>query len=159
MLLNRSERALLLIDITNSFMHPESMNYIASTKEIIPYIAGELAYFRERQRLVIYCSKLAEPALAFESQIIQDLLPRSGEIHLFKSARSAFHHSGLKELLDRHNVGQVTIVGVNLATSILLTAASALDAGFKVVVPETCVASRDEKEHQAGLRIVTAWLS
>jgi nicotinamidase-related amidase len=157
---NRSDRAILILDMINDLVHSEGRHYEATTADIIPFIQGELQYFRERMRPVIFCSttgsldnnqKESDP---FDFQIIQALSPRTGEICIKKRRPNAFFDTELINILKGLKVRNVTVVGVFSHTSVLLTAASALDYGFSVVVPETCICARNPQDHAAALRLI-----
>lgn len=154
---NRSERAIVLVDLINEFAHPEGKRFIAGAKDIIPYVQGELQYFRERMRPVLFCSSIINREQSFLDEVIRELTPRRGEICIKKSKADAFLHTDLAATLHNLKVKTLTIVGLPLTSSISLTAASALQHGFSVVVPETCVCSHDEQDHLAALRLITLW--
>jgi nicotinamidase-related amidase len=141
---NKGGRALLVIGMTND-------QTLESSREIIPFIQGELQYFRDRMRPVIFCSKHAN------SEIIKELSPRTGELSIRKIGFNAFLHTDLAHFLRTQNISKLTLVGMQLHSSILLTAAAALEQNFAVVVPETCVWSDHEADHHAALRLINRW--
>lgn len=156
---NRSERAILVVDMINEFADNSGGSFISQTKEIIPYVLGELQYFRERSRPVLFCNTVWEKSNEHSRAVIRELSPRSKEICINKTRPDAFFNTELKSVLEQLKVKNVTIVGVPFHTSILLTAAAAMDYGYSVVVPETCVCSAHEQDYTAALRIITRWLS
>ncbi len=156
---NRSERAILVVDMINEFADSTGNSFIPGAKEIIPYILGELQYFRERMRPVIFCNTQWVKSVGQQSEVIRELSPRTKEICINKPRPNAFFNTELKSVLDQLKVKNLTIVGVPFHTSIVLSAASALDNGFSVVVPETCVCSANEQDYTSALRIFTRWLS
>ena len=115
---------------------------------MVRFIQGELRYFRERGRLVVFASP--EDA----GVVIQELTPRSDEVSLTKVGPSAFFRTGLDDVLRSHRVQRVTLVGLETHTSVLLTAADALARGYRVVVPDPCVCASDPAAHQAALRML-----
>lgn len=155
---SRSDRAILVVDMINEYANEGGKSFIPASREIIPYILGELQYFRERMRPVIFCNTQWDGA-DLRSEVIRELSPRTKEISLNKSRPNAFFNTELTSILQQLKVKNVTIVGVPFHTSILLSAASALDYGFSVVVPETCVCSSSEQDYAASLRIVNRWLA
>ncbi len=148
---NTLGRALLVIDMTHKFAHCESSFYINNATDIIPFIQGELQYFRDRMRPIIFCST------ALSGSIIRELSPRQGELCVEKKSYNAFLNTNLVNLLAKNNIQKITLVGLQLYDSILVTAASALELGFSVVVPETCVASDNELDHIAALQLINRW--
>lgn len=160
---NRS-RAVIVLDMVNDLSHREGRDFVPSTSEIIPFIQGELQYFRERMRPVIFCNTVAShhhetKEADHQSNVIQALSPRVGEIIVKKTRPNAFFGTDLLAILTDANLRELTIVGVCSHTAVLSTAIAALDHGFFVVVPETCVWAPDSQDHAAALRIISRWLS
>lgn len=148
---NKSGRAILVVDMVEELEHEESKAYSVASQEILPFVQGELQYFRDRMRPVIFCMS------AENSRIIRALSPRTGELCIKKDRPNAFFNTTLSDILNSLKVKTLTIVGMPLHTSVLLTAAAAIDHGFSIVVPETCVCSIDEHDHSAALRLVNRW--
>jgi nicotinamidase-related amidase len=161
---SRSGRAIVILDMINDFAHVEGARYEVSTQDIIPFIQGEVQYFRERMRPVIFCNNSTgygqgdNNVQDFGCQVIQALSPRNGEISIKKNRPNAFFKTDLVDILLSLKVGKLTIVGVFSHTSILMTAAAALDYGFDVVVPETCICADNAQDHIASLRLINRWL-
>lgn len=158
---DRSERALLILDMINDVAHPGGRNYDASTADIIPFVQGELQYFRERMRPVIFCNTGVKHTSIYGNpdQVIQALSPRTGEICVKKGRPNAFFGTELLHVLNTHKVTNITIVGAFSHTSVIATALAALDHGISVVVPETCVCAADLHDHTAALRLINRWLN
>ncbi len=162
---DRSERAILILDMINDIAHPEGRNFDGSTNDIIPFVQGELQYFRERMRPVIFCNsepdKASGPSNAdsFRERVIQALSPRTGEICITKTRPSAFFNTNLLHALKTIKVSDLTIVGAFSHTSVIATTFSALDHGFSVVVPETCICAANPHDHAAALRLINRWLN
>lgn len=161
---NRSERAILVLDMINEFAHKEGRQYEVSTVDIVPFIQGELQYFRERMRPVIFCNTLVdyetrEEGENFATEVIQALSPRTGEVCLSKTRPNAFFRTDLADILLSLRVRNLTIVGAFSHTSVITTAACALERGLSVVVPETCVCAPYPQDHAAALRLINRWLN
>jgi nicotinamidase-related amidase len=161
--IDRSERAILVVDMINRFAHASGPEYVEGVAEILPFILGELQYFRERMRPVIFCNTQGGGFLGGESaqqnvqQVITIMSPRAQEICIDKSRPNSFFNTDLASILSSMNVVGLTIVGVMSHTSILLTAAAALDYGFVPAVPETCISAPKSTDHQAALKILYRW--
>jgi nicotinamidase-related amidase len=147
---SESDRALVILDMTLDRFRGDRA--VAGAASIVRFVQGELRYFRERGRPVLFAiDGLAAP-------VIQELTPRSDERVLRKGAPSAFFRTELEELLARRRVRRLTIVGLETHTAVLLTAADALSRGLEVVVPEPCVAAGDPTSHEGALRLLRdAW--
>ena len=162
---NRSERAIIILDMINKFAHVEGSCFTEASVDVIPFLQGEVQYFRERMRPVIFGNTGATaPAILtereqFDQQVIQPLSPRNGELLVRKTRPNAFFQTELLDILLNLKIRNLTIVGAFSHTSVLMTAASALDCGFSVVVPETCVYSQDPEDHAAALRLIHRWLN
>jgi nicotinamidase-related amidase len=139
----QSDRALLVLDMT-----PSRVADVPGAQELVRYIRGELRYFRERGRPVIFAVGTGEPA-----ELIPELTPRTGEPILQKGTPSAFFGTDLDEHLP-DSIRRLTLVGLDTATSILLTAGDAYARGYQVVVPEPCAASSDPADHEAAMHLI-----
>ena len=145
----RSDRALLIVDLVEPLVRGASA--VPGALEMVRFIRGELRYFRERGRPVIFAhSDEGERSPA----IIQEVTPRAGEVVLRKRTPSAFFDTELDALLRRADVRRVTLVGLETPTSILLTAADAYARGYEVVVPDPCVLARDADDHRFALHLI-----
>lgn len=145
-----SDRALIILDMTRDrFQGPGA---VIGAGGIVRFIQGELRYFRERGRLVVFASGQQD------SGVIQELTPRSDEITFKRPAPSAFFGTSLDTALQARGVRRVTLVGLETHTSVLLTAAEALSRGYEVVVPDPCVYASDPAAHAAALLLLRqAW--
>jgi nicotinamidase-related amidase len=158
----RSEQAILILDMINEFGHLDGNRFESGIVDIIPYVQGELQYFRERMRPVIFCnSELPNDAgdeSLIRSQVIQALSPRTGEISIKKTHHNAFYKTDLANILAALDVCDLTIVGAFSHESVIITAAAAIDHGYAVVIPETCILGDNQQDHQAALRLINRWL-
>jgi nicotinamidase-related amidase len=123
---------------------------IPGATQIVRYVQGELRYFRERGRPVVFACTAED--LEKPPAILAELTPRSDERVMFKHVPSAFYDSDLGETLAAQRIKRLTLVGTETHTSVLLTAADAIARGFEVVVPDPCVCARDPLDHKFALR-------
>lgn len=131
-------------------MTPDKVAEVPGARDLIRYIRGELRYFRERGRPVIFaCSELE----GGKPGVIPELTPRTGETVLFRHTPSAFYDTKLDDVLP-DEVRRLTLVGVETHTSILLTAGDAYARGFQVVVPEPCACAADPGDHELAMRLI-----
>jgi hypothetical protein len=141
---------LLVLDMTLDRFRGDAA--VPGAGAIIRFVLGELRYFRERGRVVVFAN--AERA----GVVIQELTPRSDESVIAKPAPSAFFGTMLDAALRRRGVQRVTLVGLETHTSILLTAADALSHGYQVVVPDPCVCAASPAAHEQALGLLrTHW--
>jgi nicotinamidase-related amidase len=140
-----SDRALIVLDMTlDRFRGPEA---IPAANGIVKFVQGELRYFRERARFIVF-------AHAPSSSVIQELTPRSDERVMKKPSPSAFYGTDLDVQLQKRRIRRLTLVGLETHTSVLLTAADAMARGYEIVVPDPCVAARDAEAHKAALQLL-----
>lgn len=153
-------KAIIVVDMIGDFVDKEGRAYVSCAKPLVPFIQGEIQYFRERNRHVIFALTALEEKAPFArkdsqgARITCSLQPRPGEKVVEKSGPSAFMGTELYSILQEKGISRLTLVGVETHTSILLTAADALFRGYEVAVPETCVCSRKQTDHQMGLHLI-----
>ena len=146
--LAESDRALLILDmLVDRIVGPGS---IPGASAIVRFVQGELRYFRERGRPIVFACTAFD--LANSPAILQELTPRSDERVMCKSAPSAFFDTDLDATLRELQVRRLTLVGLETHTSILFTAADAVARGFQVVVPDPCVCASTIEDHRFALR-------
>lgn len=143
-----SDRALLILDMTTE--HVVGPRAVPGAAQIVRFVQGELRYFRERGRPVVFA--LTAPDLAEPPAILTELTPRSDERVLYKAAPSAFFDTDLGAVLKAQRVRRLTLVGLETHTSVMLSAADAVARGLQVVVPEPCVCATNPEDHRFALR-------
>jgi len=139
-----SDRALVVLDMTLDRFHGPAA--VAGAASIVRFVQGELRYFRERGRPVIFANG--------EGLVIQELTPRSDEVVFKKPGPSAFYGTSVDTALRSQGVRRVTLVGLETHTSVLLTAADAMARGYEVVVPDPCVCAHDPEAHAAAIGLL-----
>ena len=153
LLVAESDRALLILDMVVDRL--DGPRAVPGASSIVRYVQGELRYFRERGRPVIFActaSEVLAGQVAEPPSIIQELTPRSDERVMWKSAPSAFFDTDLGDTLRDLKVRRLTVAGLETHTSVLLTAADAVARGFQVVVPDPCVCATNPDDHRFALR-------
>jgi nicotinamidase-related amidase len=146
----RGDRALLILDMVESSIHgPDA---IPGAQDCIRFIEGELRYFRERDRSVIFLSTLMSGDSP--SPFIEELLPRSNDTVIHKPGPDAFFQTELQDILARKKVRRLTMAGIGASSSILITAASAMSRGYSVAVPEPCVVDENPKNAAFALHLI-----
>lgn len=151
----RSDRALIIVDMLKTSVAVGGPAFVPGAAESVRFIQGELQYFRERDRMVVFAVRAlpngeGPPA----SRIVSDLTPRVGEVVLERPAQSVFFRTDLESRLLAASVKRVTLVGVGASNAILASAADAHARGFGVSVPEPCVSDVDEKDREFALHLI-----
>lgn len=78
-------------------------------------------------------------------------IDRTADAVLNKRMASAFHETNLQSLLVWHGVDTLILTGGSTSGCIRATAVDGLSRGYRIVVPEECVADRHEIPHFANL--------
>jgi len=128
-------------------MKSEEIAAVPGAEKLIPFIEGELQYFRKRLRPIFFISSYQSSNASF----IKELLPRHGEFRIHAKHKSAFKQSDLQELLLLEGVERLTLTGLKTATHLLPTANDARTRGFEVSVPEPCAIDADFAVHERAM--------
>ncbi len=78
-------------------------------------------------------------------------IDRGRDIILHKRMASAFHETSLASLLVWHRVDTVIVTGGSTSGCVRATVVDGLSHGYRMIVPEECVADRHESPHFASL--------
>jgi bifunctional isochorismate lyase/aryl carrier protein len=159
------QSVLLVLDVQQYFLSPDSHAYIPSAPAIIPGIQQLIRAFVENQAPVIFTRHLntSQNAASMSrwwrdliteenplSQIIPELNTKSGFV-LEKSQYDAFFQTDLEYRLKNQNVTQVVICGVMTHLCCETTARSAFMRGFEVFFSVDGTATYNEDFHRATL--------
>lgn len=162
-----TKRALMIVDVEPCFLNDE-------TERILPLIENEVrkggydifvigeytknANMRDSKEKRSWKYHHDKPS-PYEKTVanIRRKLPVSKLHSVVKSTRSLFGNtSELAKYLAQKKITDITIVGVETHECVLATAFDAMDSDFKTTVLESCVASKDVMNHEAGIRILRA---
>lgn len=157
--------ALLVLDMQDYFLRPESHAYIPTAATIIPGLQQLIAAFVRRQWPIVFTQHLNTAANAGMmtgwwrdlitadnplSAITTKLDTRAGQV-LQKTQYDAFYQTDLEARLHQHNVHQVIVCGVMTHLCCETTARSAFVRGFEVIFPVDGTATYNRKFHLATL--------
>jgi bifunctional isochorismate lyase/aryl carrier protein len=165
MVLNRTDSALLVLDMQRYFLEVDSHAYIPSAKAIIPNIKRLQDYYLDLGLPVIHTRHINnwEDALQMKnwwrdlitadnpySEVIHDI--RDGKVILLnKTQYDAFFNTSLAQVLKEKGSGQVVITGVMTHLCCETTARSAFVRGFEVLFAVDATATYNRRFHQASL--------
>jgi len=74
-----------------------------------------------------------------------------GDIVINKRMASAFHETNLQSLMVWHQSDTVVLTGGSTSGCVRATVVDAISRGYRVIVPEECVADKHESPHFANL--------
>jgi maleamate amidohydrolase len=75
----------------------------------------------------------------------------AGDIIINKRMASAFFETNLRSLLTFHGIDTVIVTGGSTSGCVRATVVDGLSCGYRMIVPEECVADRHESPHFANL--------
>ena len=85
------------------------------------------------------------------AQLDPRLVIAARDIIIHKRMASAFFETHLRSLLTFHGVDTVVVTGGSTSGCVRATVVEGLSCGFRMIVPEECVADRHESPHFANL--------
>jgi nicotinamidase-related amidase len=109
--------------------------------------------FQEFDRLAFAQIGMHVYPLASESLADVDLriAPHKNDIVINKTGYSAFHETGLHQLLQSKRIGTLVVTGLTTSQCVNSSARAASDYGFVTVMVEDAQADYDRSDHQAAL--------
>ncbi|MGE2690888.1 cysteine hydrolase family protein [Mycolicibacterium pulveris] len=162
-----SDTAVLVIDMMNTYRHPDAEKLIPHVAEIIDPLAQLVGEARERDDVeLIYVndnygdfsaefSDIVSSALQGERpDLIEPIVPQKGCRLMTKVRHSAFYATSLAYLLTQLKPQRVILTGQVTEQCILYTALDAYVRHFPVVVPPDAVAHIDPELSDAALTMM-----
>jgi nicotinamidase-related amidase len=142
-------KALLLIDLINTWRLPGGAALRRQTRRLAPRIAELAARVRAKKWPVIYTNdnfgrwrsdfaqviEFAEKQGGDAAEIAHILAPESSDYFVLKPRHSAFYQTPLEVLLDKLSVRRLVMVGVSADQCLLATASDALLREYEVQIP------------------------
>jgi nicotinamidase-related amidase len=162
-----SDVAVLVIDMMNTYRHPDAEKLSPQVAEIIDPLAGLVATARDRDDVeLIYVndnygdftaqfSDLVQAALDGERpDLVEPIVPGDGCRFLTKVRHSAFYATPLAYLLNQLEPRRVVLTGQVTEQCILYTALDAYVRHFPFVVAPDAVAHIDPELSDAALTMM-----
>jgi len=158
--------ALLVLDMQEYFLNPESHAYIPSAKAILPGINLAISYFRTNHRPIIATKHVNSrndagmmaswwSEIMTESHLLIGLHPdldlKEEEI-IQKKQYDAFYQSELTTFLNTSQIDQLVISGVMTHLCCETTARTAFVQGYEVYFLVDGTATYNQKFHKATLQ-------
>lgn len=163
--MNSNRKSLLIIDMLNDFVLEGAVLEVPAARNIIPNLKKRIDEAREKKIPIIYiCDSHAEDDKEFEiwpphavkgtkgAKIVKELSPKRGDYLVEKTTYSGFYNTELDDLLKKLNVNELIVTGTVTNICVMYTVSDAVLRGYKVTVPEDCVAGLNEEDHQFALK-------
>ena len=163
---DKSEAALLLIDVINDFEFEEGEQLLKLALPVGKNI-GELKkrakaakipsiYVNDNfgrwqsdfKKIVAHCSREDARGKSF----VKLLLPDDDDYFVLKPKHSGFYSTTLELLLTHLGAKNLILTGIAGNNCVLFTANDAYMRDFKVLIPADCVVSNTEQENQHALK-------
>jgi len=166
--LNATAAALLVIDLQNFFLDPDSPTFTPGGAAIIPNVQKLISAFRQLGRPVIYTAHVHKPdgsdagILGWwwegmcreghpEAEIFASVAPLPDEKVIFKRRYSAFYNTDLETVLRCARVEDLVICGVMTNLCCESTARDAYYRDYRVFFPADATGTACEEMHRATL--------
>jgi nicotinamidase-related amidase len=162
-----SNTAVLVVDMLNSYEHPDAEVLIPNVEKIIDPLADLVRRAHESDDVdLIYVNDnygdftaefgdLVESACDGERpDLVEPIVPREGSRVLTKVRHSAFYATPLAYLLNRLDTERLILTGQVTEQCILYSALDAYVRHLQVVVPTDAVAHIDQELGAAALKMM-----
>lgn len=157
--------ALLVADMLNDFVNEGASLEVPAARMIIDHIKKEIKTARKKRIPVIYCCdahKDKDPEFMIwprhavkgteGAEVIKQLKPNKEDYIVAKTSYSCFYKTSLDKLLKRLGITHLIITGIVTNICVLYTAVDAYMRGYRIIIPQNCVAALAENEHQFALQ-------
>ena len=159
--------ALILVDVQNSFFHPQGESFYPAAREIVPNLQRLLATARQHDRLIVHVSdchrggmvdfeshKLPAHGLAgsFNADFYEGFGPggsaSSREVEIIKRRYSAFFGTDLDMLLREQAIERLVVAGVKTNICVRATIQDGFGLGYKCLLARE--ATNSNRPHLAA---------
>jgi ureidoacrylate peracid hydrolase len=166
--LNQARSALLVIDMQNFFLDPNSPSFTCGGLAILPNLRKLIQAYREANLPVIYTRHVHHPDMLDagimgwwwpgmcregfpESEVHPDLAPQPGEKQVLKHRYSSFYNTDLETILRVLKVEDLVITGIMTNMCCESTARDAYFRDYRVFFLADGTGSITEEMHLASL--------
>ena len=159
-------RALVVIDMINTYDHEDAERLRESAEEVVPVLGTLVERARDAGAPVIYVNDnfgewrsdhraLVEEAVSGEhGSLVEPIVPDEDAMFVVKARHSIFYETPLEYLLDQEDIEEVVLTGQATEQCILYSALDAHIRHIPVIVPRDAVAHIHEDLAEAALRMM-----
>ncbi|MET9593815.1 isochorismatase family cysteine hydrolase [Streptomyces sp. NPDC006516] len=161
-----SRSALIVIDMLNTYDHPDAEHLIPSVRAALPNVVELIRRAREGGVPVIYVNdnfgewrshhgEIIETTLSGpHRELVEPVLPDENSLFVIKARHSIFYETPLTYLLSQLDVERVVLCGQVTEQCVLYSALDAHIRHLQVTVPDDAVAHIHEDLAVAALRMM-----
>lgn len=162
-----SDTAVLVVDMMNSYQHPDAENLIPNVEKIIDPLTDLVRRARESDDVdLIYANDnygdftaqfshvVREACKGARPDLVEPIVPTEACRVMTKVRHSAFYSTALGYLLNRLDTKRLILTGQVTEQCILYTALDAYVRHFPVVIPTDAVAGIDSDLGAAALKMM-----
>ncbi|MFF3303826.1 cysteine hydrolase family protein [Streptomyces sp. NPDC002908] len=161
-----SRTALIVIDMLNTYDHPDAEHLIPSVRAALPHVVELIRRAREGGVPVIYVNdnfgewrshhgEIIETTLSGpHRELVEPVLPDENSLFVIKARHSIFYETPLTYLLSQLDVERVVLCGQVTEQCVLYSALDAHIRHLQVTVPDDAVAHIHEDLATAALRMM-----
>ncbi|GHF66880.1 cysteine hydrolase [Streptomyces sp. NRRL_ISP-5395] len=158
--------ALIIIDMINSYDHPDAELLVPSVRTALPQLTRLIGRARAEKVPVIYANdnfgewrshhgEIVETALAGKNAgLVEPVLPDDDSLFVVKARHSIFYETPLSYLLSQLDVAHVVLAGQVTEQCVLYSALDAHIRQLRVTVPRDAVAHIHSDLADAALRMM-----
>ncbi|MFW3476521.1 cysteine hydrolase family protein [Streptomyces microflavus] len=158
--------ALIVIDMINSYDHPDAELLVPSVRTALPQLTRLIDRARGEGVPVVYANdnfgewrshhgEIIETALAGRNaELVEPVLPDDDSLFVVKARHSIFYETPLSYLLSQLGVDHVVLCGQVTEQCVLYSALDAHIRQLRVTVPEDAVAHIHKDLAEAALRMM-----
>ncbi|MEV6260663.1 isochorismatase family cysteine hydrolase [Streptomyces sp. NPDC051784] len=158
--------ALIVIDMINTYDHPDADLLIPSVRAALPHVTRLIAQARSEGVTVIYANdnfgewrshhgEIIDKTLAgVNAELVEPILPDGASLFVVKARHSIFYETPLTYLLSQLGVEHVVLCGQVAEQCVLYSALDAHIRHLRVTVPRDAVAHIHEDLANAALRMM-----
>jgi len=163
--------AVCVVDMLNSYGHPDAERLRASAEKALPRIARLVERAADADVLTVYVNDnfgawtsnrddFVRELLAGEhARLVEPIAPRSDALFVFKTRHSIFYGTPLEELLRQEGVDRVVLAGQVTEQCILYSALDAYIRHFDVAVAADATAAIHDDLADAALKMMDVNMS
>ncbi|WP_314225006.1 isochorismatase family cysteine hydrolase [Streptomyces zaehneri] len=147
-----SKTALIVIDMINTYAHPDADLLLQSAGKVVPVAAGLLDRARRAGEPVVYVNDnfgqwrshhgelLHEALRGPHAALVEPLVPDADSLFVVKARHSVFFETPLSYLLQQEGIDHLVLCGQVTEQCVLYSALDAHIRHFDVTVPRDAVA-------------------